>query len=196
MERPELPFGSEWKGPEMGPFGWVGNDAVEQAGELAECFSEDLEWSPGDPLEWENPDTRALVHWLELDSAFPLMAMPFELIGDFSQRLYNTVLTVRSALPFNEAERAWLYNGTRGGGDPTLPNALPERFEHMEGTIMVAGIRRPVSGHDLMSRWLAWRRQTDEYEGQGSLDQAREALRSLRDQLVSGSETLRRTSEP
>jgi hypothetical protein len=182
MEQPEL-FGDNWEGPEVGPFGSIGSGLVRCAEHLVEYFSEDLEWSPGDPLVWEDADDLALMYWLEFDSGIPLMAMPFEFTGDFSARLYDTVLAIRTALPFNEAERAWLYDGTRGKGDPGLPETLPERFEHLEGTIMVAGIRRPVSGHDMMSRWLAWRRQTDEYQGQGSLDQARDALMTMKELL-------------
>ena len=179
MERPELPFGERDR-PKPGPFGWIGSGLIQTAEQLVGFLSEDLEWSPGDPLVCEDADSLALTYWLEFDSAIPLMAMPFEMTGDFSKRLHDTILAVRTALPFNEAERAWLYDGTRSGHDPSLPKQVPERFEHMEGTIMVDGVRRPVSGHELMSRWLAWRRQTDEYEGQGSLDQAREALKTMK----------------
>lgn len=40
-----------------------------------------------------------------------------------------------------------------------------------------------------MRRWLSWRSETDEYTGQGSLDQAREALADLIG-LVAPDETL------
>ena len=45
----------------------------------------------------------------------------------------------------------------------------------------MAGVRRVVSGRDLMRRWIAWRREAGEYEGQGSHDQARDALRTMQE---------------
>jgi len=165
-----------------GPFGSFGYDLSLDAKSLIEDLSADLEWSPGDPLAWETTDRMALECWFELDSGIPLLEVPFEQTGVPSIRLHDTILAFRTALPFNEAERAWLH------AMRSVPNAPADfdpgqRIESQTGTIMVAGVRRPVSGHNLMSRWLAWRRQTDEYQGQGSLDQAREALQSLREQL-------------
>jgi hypothetical protein len=122
-----------------------------------------------------------LKSWLELDTGIALLAVPVEFAGAVSKRLSDTVLAVHAAMPFNEAERAWIYAAIVRTEGSRL--RLPQKIESQEGTIMVAGIRRPVSGHDLMSRWLAWRRQTDEYDGQGSLDQARAALLSLQAQL-------------
>jgi hypothetical protein len=44
---------------------------------------------------------------------------------------------------------------------------------------MSAGIRRVIHGRDLLQRWWSWRRETGEYAGQGSLDQARDALEGV-----------------
>ena len=164
---------------------WVGHYAYElahDAHELEGYLGEDLAWVPGQPLEWERPDRLALDVWFEFDSGIPLLEVPLELTGNISARLFRTVLEYHTALPFTEAERGWLHTVYRQAS-PHRADQLHHMLEHHTGSVMAAGIRRPVSGHDLMSRWLAWRRQTDEYQGQDSLDQTREALKTLGDLL-------------
>jgi len=53
-----------------------------------------------------------------------------------------------------------------------IPAAIrKQRFEVFSG-----GMHRVVKGRDLMRRWWSWRRETDEFEGQGSLEQAKVAI--------------------
>jgi hypothetical protein len=94
------------------------------------------------------------------------------------QREIGTQLAIfNEALPFDEGERRWLT--------PTwldIPGSWRERHKALcnaEGEIVVNGVHRTVQGADLMRRWRSWRREFDEYEGQGTLDIARTALARL-----------------
>jgi hypothetical protein len=162
-------------------FGGLATETALLADSLAAELTADLAWRPGDPLEWEETDEDALACWWELDTGFELVPIPFELTGGASSDLARAILAVHVAFPFNEAERNWLHNVPHG---PKKGLSYGEVYEHATGEIMVAGIRQSVSGHELMSRWLAWRRQTDEYAEQGSLDAAHEALTGLRAVLL------------
>jgi hypothetical protein len=44
---------------------------------------------------------------------------------------------------------------------------------------MMAGVQRTVEGRDLMRRWMSWLKEADEFQDQGSLGQARDALSSV-----------------
>jgi hypothetical protein len=85
------------------------------------------------------------------------------------------VFRYRVALPFDETERAWLYDAYEAAWGPKCI----QRIRAQEARVMSAGLRRVVVGRDLMRRWWAWRRETDEYAGQGGLDAAREGLRAI-----------------
>ena len=85
------------------------------------------------------------------------------------------LLRLHGAMPFDEVERDWLFEAhdeTQGPNSITL-------IRRREATIVSGGLRRVVQGRDLIRRWWSWRRETDEFSGQGSLDQARDALRDL-----------------
>lgn len=85
----------------------------------------------------------------------------------------------QAALPFTVEERTWFL-------DPDGTTAERADKRNQEATIISAGVHKVVSGRELVRRWLAWRRETDEFEGQGTLDIAREALRSLHELVTPG----------
>ncbi len=85
----------------------------------------------------------------------------------------------QAALPFTMEERTWFL-------DPEDTTAERADKENQEATIISAGVHKVISGRELVRRWLAWRRETDEFEGQGTLDIAREALRSLHEVVAPG----------
>lgn len=82
----------------------------------------------------------------------------------------------RAALPFSEGERTWLYGLKYGAQSDDTAQQLSDKLWRQEGHIVDAGIHRVVSGHELFHRWLAWRRETDQFKGQQTLDLARHAL--------------------
>jgi hypothetical protein len=165
-------------------FGPIGGEIAYHAEGLIDYMAPDSD-SSSDPLEWQKADALALENWLEIEEAVPLLDVFDDVGGEDRRKLHDTLHAFHTALPFNEAERGWLgrtYNKVNQI-DGSAKDA-PRLIEGHEDRIMMAGVRRIVSGRDLMRRWIAWRREADEYEGQGSIDQARDALRTMQE-LVS-----------
>jgi hypothetical protein len=145
--------------------------------------------------EWLAPEARDLLeHQIEAS----LSHMPDGPIGSperiakldrLDKQLEDFVLLARKlwsdyrdATPFTEAEGRWLLNTYRNIGFANPSVSQEQIFAAInaeEGRIMSSGLRRVVYGHDLLRRWWSWRRQTDEYTGQGSLDAARLALAGI-----------------
>lgn len=96
-------------------------------------------------------------------------------------RRFNTKWTqFQTALPLSQGEREWLLGLEYSGHSKDFSaQSLGEALSRQEGHITDAGVRRVVSGHELLHRWLAWRRETDQFKGQGTLDLARHALVNL-----------------
>jgi len=91
-----------------------------------------------------------------------------------AQRLH--LISFHAALPFSEAERGFVFQNLSF-------RKLPENeYEHQlgyEADIISEGVRKHVVARELISRWMAWRQQTGEFEGQGSLEEARTPLAYL-----------------
>ena len=83
--------------------------------------------------------------------------------------------TYYTSLPFSEAERHWFFDSY----ERLYGVGLLDKLRQQEETIVSDGLPRAVSGRDLLRRWSSWRRQTDEFRGQNTVDIAREALREL-----------------
>jgi hypothetical protein len=165
-------------------FGPIGGEVASYARELVDYLAPDS-GSSGGPSEWLRPDVRALESWLEIEDGLPLLDVFDDVDGEDRKRLHDTLLAFHTALPYNEAERGWLGQIYRlpEPENPAKVIDTPQRIEGHEDRIMVAGVRRAVSGRDLMRRWITWRRATGEFEGQDSVTQARSALVNLNDLL-------------
>jgi hypothetical protein len=165
-------------------FGSIGGEIASHAGRLLD-YLVPVSGDSGDQLDWQRADYLALGDWLELEEAVPLIDVFDDVEGGDRRKLHETLHAFHTALPFDEAERGWLgkiYDRLSEGGE--YPSReMPRLIEGHEDQIMVEGLRKAVNGRDLMRRWIAWRRESGEYEGQGSLDQAREALGGLRELL-------------
>jgi hypothetical protein len=162
-------------------FGPLGMDIASRAGELLDYMAPDSD-NAGGPLEWIKGDAVALEDWLEIEETVPLLEVPYEVEGEDRRKLHDTLHAFHTALPFDEAERGWLgrtYNNIDKIARTT--EEIPRVIEGHEDQIMIAGVRRVVSGRDLMRRWIAWHREAGEYEGQGAIDQARDALRTMQE---------------
>jgi len=168
--------------PRRGQFGDIALEVSDFAGDLIEFFSGEPTPLPADSAAMPMEDNKALGHWLAMESIVPIIDAPEELGGDLYKRAYDALLRFHVALPFSEAEREWLskISARRASDESSQPGDLPRVIERQESRVMMAGIQRVISGRDLMRRWVAWRRETDEYAGQGSLAQARDALFDLR----------------
>jgi hypothetical protein len=144
----------------------------------------------GDVPHWQPEDTMPFATWLALESELQDMSLPFELeIADLLRPFHRQVAKLHDGLPFSEAERSWMLHLK---AEPLSGDAVPppyEGFADLEEGIVSAGLLRVVSGRDLMRRWISWRRETDEYTGQGTMMYARDALADLI-QLVAPDESL------
>ncbi len=101
-----------------------------------------------------------------------------DLDGDFRAALNVQLHTLRSALPYSEAERVWLYRGLLDSeGYPSHDRLHIVRRQ--EAAIVSSGVRQVIYGRELLRRWWSWRREADEFSGQGTLDMARHALEEL-----------------
>jgi hypothetical protein len=103
-------------------------------------------------------------------------AMPPDQGRQARHELSTGLAVYHEALPFSEGERRWLSQVCND--TPEVPVA-EEMFRLEEAEVITAGVRRTVKGGDLTRRWWSWRRQTDEFIGQGSLDAARLGLDSI-----------------
>ncbi|HTB49078.1 MAG TPA: hypothetical protein VK712_03280 [Verrucomicrobiae bacterium] len=134
-------------------------------------------WTEGQRWRWVQSDRLALIGWQNLEAeTLDALAEPGlnrSQVGD----ILGLLSDFHVAVPFDEAEGTWLLNVCgealeKGENLSFVRNRRPEE-------IVSAGLRRVIDGRDLLRRWWAWRRDTDEFRGQGTVDMCREALRVL-----------------
>jgi hypothetical protein len=133
---------------------------------------------------WKQSDRFALDGWHNVEGGVVSALGDPEITAEQVEGLTELLFEYNVALPFDEAERHWLfdvYNETSGRGSIGV-------VRRQEGRIVTAGLRRVVCGRELMQRWWSWRRDTDQFAGQGSVDLAREALRVIVETTCPGME--------
>jgi hypothetical protein len=166
---------------EYGPWGSfgsaLGESAIFMLQELVEPKIESR-LQGGEPVKWDRSDRKAfaMLNDLEGNIGFIEPAPDPVVSGNDIYRLFQEFGRLHAALPFSEAERVWLL---RKSSDEWPDGLIGEAAE-----IMSNGVRQVVRGRELVRRWWAWRRETDEFVGQGSLDEARQALGVLAETLV------------
>lgn len=102
--------------------------------------------------------------------------------------------SLHAALPLTEGEREWLWSESasavlwNNGSWRTEPHlarnyadAIKEAKDHI---IYEAGRQRVIVGQEVLDAWWTWRRAAFEFEGQESVDLARQALRGIGDILI------------
>lgn len=106
-------------------------------------------------------------------------------LDDFKQNIAD----LRATVPFTEGERHWLER--EGSWLVQRVNPIsPREFAHWikvdagEPIIHEAGRQRRIVGRDILNAWWAWRRAVFEFEGEESVDLARQALRGIGDVLT------------
>jgi hypothetical protein len=128
-------------------------------------------WDSG----WHSGDGAGLMDWAELEMQIHLTDFHrdsedrIEPVNRFKELCHE----FHTALPYDEAERTWLLQCMKEA------DAELELLSQFEGQIVSAGLRKAVHGRDLIRRWVAWHRETDEYAGQNTLGVARSALAGL-----------------
>jgi hypothetical protein len=163
-----------------GPWGKVDKEIAGLGRELLDLLSQDLTSLQADVHGWTEPDSRALGITQEFDWLARLLVPPEAVSAEHRMENIELMAAFRAALPFAEAERKWLLDDDCGnpGYDIATPRWV-EAVGHSEVSLVSAGVVHVVHGRDLLQRWWSWRRETGEYAGQGSLDQARFALEGI-----------------
>jgi hypothetical protein len=132
-------------------------------------------WSEERRGYWVPSDKRSFQGWFNIeDRTTPALADP-TITEDQVEHLTEMLFTYNVTLPYDEAERHWLfdaYDGAWGVGSIGI-------IRRQETRIVSGGLRRVVYGRELMQRWWSWRRDTDQFAGQGTVDLARDALCTL-----------------
>lgn len=120
----------------------------------------------------------------ELDILLPLMRPVEDVSIEERSALEDAIAAARAALPISATESRWFYSGhfdfdmeVIGMSLEVYARHLLDR-KHREGELISHGMRVPVSTRELSSRWLEWIQQEGRFAGQGTLDMAREALRT------------------
>jgi hypothetical protein len=140
-------------------------------------------WSEDQRWRWVNSDRFAFHGWYSMEiEIFDALAEPGlsrEQAGDMLVQMS----AFRTTLPFDEAEGNWLLS-TYGdaferSGQPRRPSDYTVIRNRKPEVIVSCGLRRVIDGRDLLRRWWSWRRETDEFHGQHSLDLGRETLRTM-----------------
>lgn len=101
------------------------------------------------------------------------------------QALHRMFRHFHTALPLSEAERYWLFDPVVQSERPSTVDVYqPETLVGVAEEVTSAGVKQVIHGREIVRRLAAWRRQMDEYAGQGTLDEAREALGTIATTLV------------
>lgn len=129
----------------------------------------------GDKRRWTVTDSRSLQGHFNIEESILRGYADPTTTSPQAVRLEDMLTRYHVALPFDEAERVWLFETAGGVAVPETLN--PVRCS--EATLISSGLHRIVYGRDLLRRWWAWRRDTEEFRGQGTVDIARETLREL-----------------
>lgn len=160
---------SQWE--RYGEFGAGGHDVGSYAISLFVELQGERDARSGS-AQWDEDDVDAFEDLAELDIGRRFIEPEPGLDGSKIGELHRSFQQLFAAVPFTEAERRWMY-------EPRTDRRHERGLEELIGStaeIRDAGLLRVVSGRDLARRWWAWRRECDEFAGQGSLDEARNAL--------------------
>jgi hypothetical protein len=172
--------------PDNDPDETFGENIHKEVGDLAyrllDVLSQDVTRLEADVHGWTEADKKGVDLAWETDWLARLVVPP-KPVSDIARTDFVMLMgSFRMALPWTEAERRWLLDGY------DFPNSALDTYDmrgddgwrefanQSEAEVMSAGIRRIIRGRDLLQHWWSWRRETGEYEGQGSLEQARESL--------------------
>jgi hypothetical protein len=163
--------------PTGNAYGFNGYGAGIVGHSLLDDLSEPLLESERDERGWYYPEGGALAALSEFDGQVPNIRAGGEVSLEEMEAFTARLDAFRLALPLSEAERHWMHR-VEGAIDPHSYH-FEAQIGHVDDEVIALGLRTRIDGRDMLRRWRAWRRETDEYAGQGTLDLAREALRGV-----------------
>jgi hypothetical protein len=142
-------------------------------------MTEAMPFARGETPRWGNSDLQAFGGYLDFELS--LMHVDSALEGDVDNRLPD-VRRVHDGLPFSDDEREWIWTQRRFGwrrepGDE--PGKVGEGRSAIDSQLIKLGDRQGEDRRDLVRRWAAWRRGTDEFADRAAFRHAMGALFSL-----------------
>jgi hypothetical protein len=166
---------TEWD--HYGPFGLHGDSSGREALSLLDELR--LRGRDPDPRHPVDGDSMVYESLHEFDTGLMFIEPHHDMDGGEIGNLHRLFEDFHVALPFTEGERQWLYRRGREGRGGYLHTFAGQTDKIMEG-----GVMREVNGGDLLRRWRAWRREDDEFAGQGSLELAMQMLSDIAHRLI------------
>lgn len=141
------------------------------------------EWTEKTWGRWRSADSLAFYGclYLELEASDVQSLLDEDKHEDEIGELNRLMVSYKTALPFSEAEREWLFNIVESEDRPHCLAAIRARKPEV---IVSSGLRRVLYGRELLRKWWSWSRDTDEFSGQGTLDIAREALQHMNEKYA------------
>lgn len=169
-------------------FGGTGEEVGRRAARLLTALSDSVPSFTPDAdsmVVWSKNDFGAFENLVELETGIRFIApradVPGEEIGDLSRAFAR----FHTSLPITEAERYWLIDPIENRTDRTFDLHYPATLLDVTEEVVSGGRVQVIEGREVIRRLSAWRRQTDEFEHERSLDDAREALGVVATMLAS-----------
>jgi hypothetical protein len=170
-----------------GPFGHHGDDVGGRALSVYSALSQPAPSSlslNGKPLVWGENDFRIFENVQELETGIRFIEPHPDMDGGDIGNLHRAFFRWHVALPLSEAERLWIFDPLDGDFARKERMHFPESIIGFTGEVISGGIKQALQGQEIVRRMSAWRRETDEFVGQGSLEEARQALGDIAITLV------------
>lgn len=183
------PYGAD--GDSVGSFAW-------QLREILGLPTGEMPFASDEQPRWDRVDERAFLCLVDMNAGLPFLDPSESVEGRDVADLFRHFRRFHAALPFAEGERHWLLGAYKTIPRESLPKGMTPREAFQlrgisdvvaglavtETVIISAGLRTRVIGRDLIRRWAAWRREADEFAGQGSLLEARNMLQLIGHELA------------
>jgi hypothetical protein len=138
----------------------------------------------GKPVVWGEDDFRIFDNLEQLETGICLIEPQPDMDGGDIANLHRTFGRLHVALPLSEAERRWLFNPLVKEAGRREGMHHPETLIGFTEEVTSGGIKQVLQGRELVRRMSAWRRESEEFAGQGSFEEARQALGDIAITLV------------
>lgn len=167
----------------FGPFGHHGNEVGQCALRVLASLSKPAPtvWEvDGKPIVWDEEDDFHVIDNLhEALTGLRFIEPHPEMDGGDVGDLHRAFFRLHVALPLSETERLWLFDPVERQPDRPQQMERPETLLGLTEEVMSGGVLRVIQGREIVRRMSAWRREAQEFAGQGSLQAAKDALSSI-----------------
>lgn len=129
-------------------------------------------------------DSRVFEELVDLEGGIECIRPDSSVEASTARDLHRAFRRFHTSLPLSEAERHWWLHGASDRQTSRVDPCQPDSLLGVAEEVTSGGLRQVIQGRELVRRMGAWRRQTDEFAGQGTLEEARQALGDIATTLV------------